>query len=784
MNKLTPTVLSTAIVMVLFGNFAYATDYNATLTGSNITLVDGDRVIYDDKDAGVNIVGINSAQGLTVNGSAAIDLNTGGNGSAVAMQIGSNGTYNLGTDSAINMMSSGGTVFAFNGSSNASIAAEGLNVNFTNTDASNQANFFHNFGGSNLITSLNGSNITLTNVNFVDMAGSNNVLDLGNNTTINSTIGADSDSVYSSRTIFYVNGNLNTIKANNASINMDILAPEDTGGLINLRGSNNTIDLGTGSTLSINTNITDQQTTGIIVSGTGNTVLVKDANINLNVQQNSTAIGTYGTNAEVSLSGKMNIVGQIEASGQASNITLDATSGSNFTGASTANAGTFDFTMANSIWNMTDNSQVSNLTLNNSTVKFNNHNFETLTTDSLQGNGLFDIRTDIVGQQGDLIVVNGIAEGNHQLKVTNNGSATTDGTETLTVVQTGTGSTAKFGLANNVELGGYQYGLRETQASATNFELYSTGKVTSTAQAATSFLNIAYLTTYIENQTLLQRLGDLRNSEAAGVKSDGFWMKGFGGKLSAFSSSTMKGFDMTYTGTQLGIDKNIDIQDGRLLVGVMAGFTRTNPNYREGDGTGKNYTAGVYATYLNDNGIYIDNVLKYNSMHNQFNVKDTVGNAVKGTGKTQGIMLSTEVGKRFWLESKQQGFYLEPQAQLSYGYQNGDTVHASNGLKVGLSHYNSTLGRVGGIAGYQIQGKTPINIYVKTGVVREMSGGASYRFNNGEKNSHTFRSSWFDNGIGANVTINKQHNIYAEADYSTGGKFDNAMMNIGYRYSF
>lgn len=86
--------------------------------------------------------------------------------------------------------------------------------------------------------------------------------------------------------------------------------------------------------------------------------------------------------------------------------------------------------------------------------------------------------------------------------------------------------------------------------------------------------HIAYLTTYIENQTLLQRLGDLRNSEAAGVKSDGFWMKGFGGKLSAFSGSTMKGFDMTYTGTQLGIDKNIDIQDGRLLVGIMAGFTR------------------------------------------------------------------------------------------------------------------------------------------------------------------------------------------------------------------
>lgn len=395
------------------------------------------------------------------------------------------------------------------------------------------------------------------------------------------------------------------------------------------------------------------------------------------------------------------------------------------------------------------------------------------------------LNTDIAAGVGNKLVVRENVFGDNYVTINNSGSSNTTGKETLTIIEAGNNQ-ATWTLTDKVEAGAYEYDIRPTQANANNIELYSAngGQTTTTADAATSFLNIAYLTTYIENQTLLQRLGDLRNAEVAGIKSDGLWIKGFGGKLSAFSGNSMKGFDMTYTGTQLGIDKNIDISYARLLVGVMAGFTRTNPNYREGSGTGKNYTAGIYTTYLHDNGIYVDNVLKYNSMHNQFNVKDTMGSSVKGTGKTQGIMLSTEVGKRFWLESKQQGFYLEPQAQLSYGYQNGDTVHASNGLKVGLSHYNSTLGRVSGIAGYQIQGENPVNIYVKTGVVREMSGGASYRFNNGDKKGHTFRSSWFDNGIGANVTINKQHNIYAEADYSTGGKFDNAMMNLGYRYSF
>lgn len=448
----------------------------------------------------------------------------------------------------------------------------------------------------------------------------------------------------------------------------------------------------------------------------------------------------------------------------------------------------------NSSWNMTKDSSLYSLKLDGSSVSLgdqsvplNGTNNVTLSVLQLEGNGTFNMRADIGGQRGDLIVA-AIASGNHKLNIINNGSSNTTGNETLTVVKSEQ-NTAQFTLANKVELGAYEYGLRPVSGSPTDFELYSSGpasggKTTSTANAAGSFLNIGYLTSYIDNQTLLQRLGDLRNSEAAGAKSGGLWIREFGGKLTSFSGSKLSGFDMSYTGTQLGIDKKIDVTSGNLLIGVMAGYTRTNPNYSRGDGDGKNYTAGLYATYLLDNGLYVDSVLKYNSMRNHFNVKDTAGNAVKGTGKTQGIMASVEVGKRFWITDNQQGFYLEPQAQLSYGYQSGDSVNSSNGLKVGLSHYNSTLGRASAIIGYQVQGENPINVYLKTGIVREMSGGASYRFNDGIKNNHTFRSSWFDNGIGANININKTHNIYAEADYSTGNHFDNAMLNVGYRYSF
>lgn len=527
---------------------------------------------------------------------------------------------------------------------------------------------------------------------------------------------------------------------------------------------------------------------GGTVSLTGNTTINGASN-------NRSALYTQGANSTINLTGKASIKGNIYASGNGSLIDLNMDAGSILTGASaidTLSTAKVNLAMTGSTWNMTDSSTVTNLTLNNSTVNFANtgttnraNNFTTLTTDTLQGNGLFNINTDIVGQTGDQIIVNGTATGNHQLNIANSGSAATDGTETLTVVTTGSNQ-ANFSLANKVELGAYEYGLRASPNAANNVELFSVGPraFTTTAQAASSFLNIGYLTNYIENQTMLQRLGDLRNSQGMGANTGGLWIKGFGGKLSSFAGNSLAGFEMNYTGTQAGIDKVLDVNEGNLVIGAMAGYTRTNPNYRGGDGNGKNYTAGLYATYFLDNGFYVDTVLKYNSMRNHFNVKDSAGTAVKGTGKTQGISVSTEIGKRFWLAENNSGLYIEPQAQLSYGYQSGDTVSSSNGLKVGLSHYNSTLGRVGAVLGYQIQGDNPLNVYLKSGVVREMSGGASFKFNDGNKHNHSFRSNWFDNGIGITMNINKKHNIYAEFDYAKGNNFDKRQLDVGYRYSF
>ncbi|UYZ84944.1 autotransporter outer membrane beta-barrel domain-containing protein [Entomomonas sp. E2T0] len=548
--------------------------------------------------------------------------------------------------------------------------------------------------------------------------------------------------------------------------NNGIVTANDT----SLQGKNNVVNANTGQvTFSGNTNI-----------------ISTDTNSNAIYIINNAAINTIPEGSTMNIVGNM----QIGQSGTNNIIDLKMNTGSQFTGKSAiydTNTGVINLDMTYSIWNMTDDSTTTTLALDNSTVNFTNSNFTTLTTKELSGIGLFSMKTDIAQQLGDLINITETTTGNHSLAIANQGSAATDGTETLTVVTTADGG-GNFKLNNQVEAGGYIYGLRKA-SNDKDWELYALpsggnigGTQTSSALAGASFLNTSYLLNYIDNQTLLQRLGDLRVT-GAGNATSGLWVKAFGGKLSSFDGKQLSGFDMPYSGTQLGIDKDFSVSSGTLLVGVMAGITQGNLNYKQGDGTAKNYTLGLYSTYYHDQGFYVDTVLKYNNIHNQFNVKDTTGMSVKGKGRTQGINASVEVGKRLWINDSKAGFYIEPQLQVSTGVQGGDTVKASNGLKIKLDSYNSTLGRSSAIIGYQTQGTNPINIYFKSGYLREFNANTSYKLN-GSKEKNSFRGQWWDNGIGITANINKVHNIYMDANYAKGSKFDQKQLNLGYRYSF
>lgn len=412
-----------------------------------------------------------------------------------------------------------------------------------------------------------------------------------------------------------------------------------------------------------------------------------------------------------------------------------------------------------------------------------------LTVNELMGNGHFFFNTDIVAQQTDKLIVadTNQAYGNHVVTVKNDASQATNGTEVIDIIETQGGS-ANFSLyqGKSVELGQWEYGLRKTVDSVTgqqngNWQLYATPRRSSTAQAFNTFVNTNYMLTYIDIQTLLQRIGELRDTEGDGD----FWMRGFAGKLNTFSSSAFDGYDMHYRGTQAGIDKLIKTtSQGRLYVGGMVGYIDADQDFRKGSGSAKNYHLGIYTTYITNDDLYFDGVVKYAKLKNSFNVKDSQGAGVTGTGNTNAISLSGEVGKRFYINEGKQGLYIEPQAQLVYTYNGSDSTRASNDLKVKFNNYDSLIGRGSAVIGYQVANTAnPINVYFKTGYVREFKGKVAYKVNDA-KETTSFRGGWFENGVGISATINKNHNVYGEVSYSNGNRFDKQQLNVGYRYAF
>ncbi|AZS51053.1 autotransporter outer membrane beta-barrel domain-containing protein [Entomomonas moraniae] len=210
---------------------------------------------------------------------------------------------------------------------------------------------------------------------------------------------------------------------------------------------------------------------------------------------------------------------------------------------------------------------------------------------------------------------------------------------------------------------------------------------------------------------------------------------------------------------------------------------QTDPDYKVGSGTAKSFGAGANLTYLDYSGFYFDTVLKYTNVRNKFSVKDTQNNAVQGRTKSKGYGLSFEFGKQFKLGDSH--FYIEPQFQLAYQYQDGDKSNATNGLEIKMDSYDSLLGRASGIVGYKMaESKSlQLNLYVKTGIVQEFAGDTSYRLN-GNKGKYSFSGAWFDNGIGLNAKINDRHTIYGELGCTAGQRFDKMQASVGYRFQF
>lgn len=369
----------------------------------------------------------------------------------------------------------------------------------------------------------------------------------------------------------------------------------------------------------------------------------------------------------------------------------------------------------NTTWDLVDNSEVTDLHLNNSAVSLTNTNapYTTLTiTGNLTGSGTFNLNTNIAENKSDKIVVKGSAEGNHKIGVTNQGANVANGKVTL--VETN-GGNAAFSLTNpnnRVDLGAYQYFLTKEGNNwvlvHSQKALDSTSSVetnvpdnTGSNNAASNNPNVPDYTsipkkpllTNLSNiqvslrqaQLLLveddltsihQRLGEVKNGEKGNV-----WVRNVNShqKLGALSTgkSETSGFKQNVHSLQVGADTAVT---DNLRVGGFVGRSQANVDFNGdyGDGKVRSNSLGLYAAYLADNGIYVDNIVKYSRLHANSDLTEK--------RHYNAYTISSELGKRFTLAND---WTITPQAQLAWTHissqENEDSlssVYSRIGLRV------------------------------------------------------------------------------------------------------
>lgn len=451
------------------------------------------------------------------------------------------------------------------------------------------------------------------------------------------------------------------------------------------------------------------------------------------------------------------------------------------------NANTTHMAIVGSKWNLSGNSALENIDMQTgaeinfaANTKTRAGGFHTLNVHDLKsdGSGSMFMRTDIAALTGDRLNITNSVLGTVNIHVNNQGGAYVDPTKELTIIESN-GYQDHFYLANEVEVGGYKYNMR---ADGTKLNLFTTYQPTSSAEASINTMDAGYLLRYAENQTLLQRMGDLRQDER--VAND-VWARAYSGEFNVADGSFLSGYDLDYNGVQIGADRQFNFASGKAYIGAMAGFTKGKQKHHQGSGTIESSSLGIYGTYVHNSGIYVDSLVRYVHMNHDYNVRDSAGARINGSGSTDGYAASLAVGKRFYLEQPKASWYLEPEAQISTSYQNGTSMMSSNGLKTDIDGFQSTQAQVGLRFGHEINlTNNPFNLYVKAAYVRELDGKVAFKLNNlGEKEQ--FGDNWWTFGAGVTTTFNKQHNVYFDLERSDGASFKHPwQVNLGYRFSF
>ena len=673
------------------------------------------------------------------------------------------------------------------------------NLNISLEIPANRGNSFEVVNITNSSVNIDGGNYSITNPHNASPAGY--LFDISNSTTSisNAKLSIDSYSNDGLFDIFHIDNN-STLTINNSEIttldDSSILAYEASN-----KNQNSKVVINNSNISAPNSAIL-----GVISGRNGET------HGNFSITFNNSTVKGLGLTSSEDINGDAESLTIISNDSKLSGIAY--VDGAN---------SQLNMTLNNSSWNIstyfneeenkTVQNSLTNLSLNNGTVYFDRFgtNYQTLTIKGdLTGNGTFYLNTLIPGFQSDKIVVLGKAEGNHKLNINEQGTVAVANSR-VTLVETH-GGDATFTLTNpnnRVDLGAYQYFLTKegnnwVLANSKNAvtptppvapvtpskpevtpskpvvtpskpvvtpsnpvvppaALPSTPLLSDLANAQVSLRQAQLLLVEDDLSGIHQRLGEVKNGEKGNV-----WVRNVNSrqKLAALSTgeSETSGFKQNVHSLQVGADAAVT---DNLRVGGFVGRSQANVDFNGyyGDGKVRSNSVGLYAAYLADNGIYVDNIVKYSRLHaNSNHTEKRHYNA---------YTISSELGKRFTLAND---WTITPQAQLAW------THISSQENEDSLSSVYSRIGlRVA--KGFALSNGWNLQSYAEVNAITSKNRSSKIHYANSALDVASSRGR-FESVVGLNAGF-ANHRFGLEVSRADGKNFDKPYaIQVVYRYQW
>lgn len=444
---------------------------------------------------------------------------------------------------------------------------------------------------------------------------------------------------------------------------------------------------------------------------------------------------------------------------------------------------------------------------NNQAEKYNTADYRTITTNDLDAsdtNELF-MRTNANGVYGQ-------SAGND--KITSTNTVTGSGTYNITVFDQGmrngynnaAGADTKghldqdVVLIENADKGGtynikemkydngvwaYEYeGKADIVDDGLNLTQVTTRAATqSSAQMAAQDANKiaagAAVTLFGADETLMERLGDVRNSAD---DNDGVWAKYVGGKIKV--DGLQGDNDYQYNGFAAGYDREIG---SNWRIGLAGQYAKGDTSLTNGDGEIKTAAGALYGTWTGDKGHHVDIIAKVGKVDSETSAYGgTIAQKLDGDFGSTAISFAVEYGYR---QDLNDGWFVEPMVRASYVHLGGDDYTVTtrdNTMSVTNDSMNSIVLRGGFLLGKIFAADS--SVYLKAAVLHDFDGDINTHVSADGRSasySDSIGGTAIEYGIGVNHKFNKDSSMYLDVERISGGDVTkNWGVNVGFRYSF